>query len=438
MLEPLIRTDLPGPKARAIIERDEAFSSTSYIKEYPLVVDRGEGSWLYDVDGNRFLDMMAGIAVNSTGYQHPKVVQALREHIDKVWHFCGTDFYSAPFSMLLERLAGLLPSMGECRVFVTNSGTEAVEAAIKLARSHTRRQGLAAFAGAFHGRTTGAMALSTSKIHHRAKFGPFFPGVVHLPFPDVTRRGIGETEATVVERCLASIEQEYLGRIVDPEDLAAIFVEPIQGEGGYRIAPAAFLQGLRKLCDRHGIILVFDEIQSGIGRTGKMLAAEHTGVSPDVLLVGKGLGSGLPIGAMIARSNVMTWARGSHGSTFGGNNLAAATALATLSVVDELLPHVQQAGAILMRELENLQTRHSAIFDVRGKGLMLGVELADPVSSQPLKDTAARLIQGAFRRGLLLLGCGTSTIRFAPPLVISRREIEVGVRIFDEILTHVA
>lgn len=437
-LFPEIRVAPPGPKAQAIIAQDKAFASPSYIKEYPLVIDRGVGPWVYDVDGNRYLDLMAGIAVSATGYSHPHVVEAIREAAGKFLHICGTDFYYDTFSRLCARLAGYLPEMGPKRVFLTNSGTEAVEGAIKLVRHHTKRQYIFAFKGAFHGRTYGAISLNASKVAQRAFFGPLLPGVMHLPYANpyrCTRQSSAEICARACD-CASVMETELFSSQVDPREVAAIFVEPILGEGGYVMPPAKFLRDLRALCDKHGILLVFDEIQSGVGRTGRMFAADHFGVMPDVLLTAKGLGSGMPIGAIVAKDSVMTWPRGSHGSTFGGNPVCCAAALATLDVVDELLPHVRSVGERFLAGLRTLQAKHPVLGDVRGVGLMIGAEFVEPATQEPAVQYVADLEQLAFRKGLLLLSCGRSTIRFAPPLVIDAHEVDVALALLGECLTE--
>jgi len=435
-MRPLIKTALPGPRGKAIIAQDESCTSPSYIKEYPLVADRGQGCFIDDVDGNRFLDMMAGIAVSSTGYAHPHVMGAVRESLEKVWHICGTDFYTESFSRLCTKLSGYVPGMGKKRVFLTNSGTEAIEGAIKLARFHTKRKGLMSFYGGFHGRTMGALSLTASKIRQREHFGPFLPGVVHAEYPDVLRRPEGMTPEECGLEAIRKIEKQLFNRVVSPDELAAIFVEPIQGEGGYVVPPKSFLKGLRGLCDRHGIMLVFDEVQSGVGRTGEMYAADFFDVAPDILLTAKGLGSGLPIGAIIAREEVMDWTRGSHGSTFGGNNVSCAAAIATLEVVEKILPEIRQNGELLTSGLRKLADRHPCIMDVRGPGFMIGMELADPVTKQSIPNAMAELEQMAFREGLLLLGCGASTIRFAPPLICGPHEIAIALEILDRCLAR--
>ena len=426
----------PGPKARAIIEQDRKYSSTSYIKIYPLVVSHGHGSMVEDVDGNRFIDFMAGIAVSATGYAHPKVVSAVQETAARFLHICGTDFYYREMSELCERLALLAPGDSKKRVFLTNSGAEAVEGAIKLVRNSTRRHALIAFRGAFHGRTYGAMSLTASKVAQRATFGPMLPGIHHVPYPDPYRLETGGRDAG--DFVIDHLRNDVFQRNVSPDDVAAIFVEPMQGEGGYIVPPPTFLRELRKLCDEHGILLVFDEIQTGVGRTGHMWAADHFGVEPDVLLTAKGLGSGMPIGALIAKESVMKWSTGSHGSTFGGNPVACAAALATLDLVENgLADNARIKGERMMTKLQAMQARHSAIGDVRGVGLFIGVELVrDRESKIPAKELVVDVERRAFERGLLLLPCGQSTFRIAPPLVTEDYDVDRGLEIFEECLAE--
>lgn len=433
---PRIVVPPPGPRARKVIKRDKQWSSTSYIKEYPLVASRGLGAMLEDVDGNRYLDFMAGIAVASTGYSHPEVVSAIREAAGQFQHLCGTDFYSESFSALLERLAKLGSGRSKKRVFLTNSGTEAVEGAIKLVRSATRRPALIAFRGAFHGRSCGAMSLTSSKVQQRAHFGPFLPGIHHVPYPDPYRLETGGQDAG--EFVLDLLRDDLFKRHLSPQDVAAVFVEPLLGEGGYVIPPWSFLRGLRSLCDEHGIILVFDEVQTGAGRTGKMWAAEHTGVEPDVLLSAKGLGSGMPIGAIIAKESVMKWEPGSHGSTFGGNPVCCAAALATLDLLESrLMENARVMGEHLLAGLKELQHRYDVIGDVRGVGLFIGIEFVkDRKTKEPAKTLVYDLEQLAFSKGLLLLACGESVIRIAPPLVVDEYDVDTGLRILDECLSE--
>jgi len=424
---PHIAVTPPGPKARTIIEQDARYASTSYIKEYPLVAARGEGAMVEDVDGNRYLDFMAGIAVSSTGYAHPSVVAAAKAQLDKFSHICATDFYYPVFAQLCERLSKLAPGSEPKRVFLTNSGTEAVEGAIKLARSHTKRPNIIAFEGAFHGRSMGAISLGSSKVKYRRNFGPLLPGVYHLPYGNPYRDVDYVTPAK-------NLFRERVGE----DEIAAVIVEPILGEGGYVIPPRAFLQHWRDFCDEHGAVLIYDEVQSGVGRTGKMFAAEALGVLPDVYLLAKGLGSGLPIGAIIAKESVMSWSHGSHGSTFGGNPVACAAALATLDLIENgLMQNATRIGGVLLEGLRALARKHDVIGDVRGVGLMLGVEfVADKRTKEPLHQIVHEIELAAFRKGLLLLGCGQSTIRIAPPLVVDEEDAAIGLRILDEVLAE--
>ncbi len=436
-LRPEIKVPPPGPIAQKLIDRDKKVTSPSYIKEYPLVIARGEGPWVYDVDGNRYLDFMAGIAVASTGHSHPKVVTAIQEAAAKFLHICGTDFYYDSMIELCERLASYVPQMGAKKVFLTNSGTEAVEGAIKLARYHTKRERIIAFKGAFHGRTMGAISLNASKVGQRAFFGPLLPGVIHIPYSNPFRCPTKHEKSWCQTNCECAtvLETDWFLTHTDPKEVAAIFVEPILGEGGYVMPAPKFLKDLRRICDQHGILVVYDEVQCGVGRTGDMFAAETFGVAPDILLSAKGLGSGMPIGAIVAKESVMSWPRGSHGSTYGGNPVCCAAAVATLDVVEALLPQIQQVGAQMMEGLRALQNKHPVIGDVRGVGLMIGAEFIDPKTGKPASVLVGELEQMAFREGLLLLSCGASTIRFAPPLVITSHEVKVGLEILDKCLT---
>ena len=424
---PLIIVPPPGPKARKIIEQDKEFTSPSYIKEYPFVMAGGKGAMCEDVDGNRYIDWMAGIAVSSTGYNHPKVVAAIQEQAGKFLHICGTDFYYEPMARLCKRLSELAPggAKDKWRVFLSNSGTEAVEGAIKLARYSTKRQNLIAFDGAFHGRSYGALTLTQSKVKYKEGFGPFLPDVIHLPY-DYPYAGVdGIAEA-----------KRIFEREVSPKEIAAVFIEPFQGEGGYVMPRKEFLQAWRKICDEHGILLVFDEIQTGVGRTGKMWAADYFGVEPDILLTAKGLGSGMPIGAIVAKERIMTWKQGTHGTTFGGNPVCCAAALATLDLVEnELCENARKMGDRLLKGLRKLQEKHECIGDVRGVGLMIGVEFVkDRKTKEPATDLMHELELTAFKNGLLLLSCGKSVIRVAPPLVLNEYDVDTGLDILDKSL----
>jgi 4-aminobutyrate aminotransferase len=435
---PRIVTPPPGPKARAIIARDKAVAATCYIKEYPLVVARGEGAMVEDVDGNRFLDFMAGIAVCSTGYSHPEVIRAIKDAADRFLHICGGDFYYEGMAALSERLAALAPGSGPKRVFLTNSGTEAVEGAMKLARHATGRTAFVAFKGAFHGRTYGALSLTSSKARQHAGFGPFLPDVHHVAYGYCYRCEYGKTFPSCGLYCVDIIERDLFARHLDPKDVAAVFVEPLQGEGGYILPPPGWLAAVRALCDRHGILLVMDEVQSGIGRTGKLFACEHEGVAPDILVTAKGLGSGMPIGAIVAREAVSTWEPGAHGSTFGGNPVCCAAALATLEVVQrELVSNARVRGEQLSQGLKAIAARHACIGDVRGIGLMQGIEfVTDRGTREPAGELAHRLEQMAFAKGLLLLAAGKNALRLAPPLVVDQQDVELALGILDQCLNE--
>ena len=427
---PDVRTEVPGPKARLLLERDERFMSPSYTRIYPLVVARGSGAVIEDVDGNLFLDFTAGIAVTATGHCHPDVVAAIRDQAGKLLHMSGTDFYYEPQIDLAQRLAELAPGSGGKRVFFTNSGAEALEAGLKLARWHTGRQRALAFFGAFHGRTYGAMSLSGSKLVHRRGFAPLVPEIHHVPFPrDASRSG---------EDYVREIEETVLRRIAPPDEIAAVFVEPIQGEGGYFVSPEGFLPALRAMCNRHGMLLVADEVQTGMGRTGKLFAVEHWGVEPDILCLAKGIASGMPLGAIIARGDVMDWPPGSHASTFGGNPVSCRAALATLDLLrKEYLANTVARGNDLRRGLARLREQFPGVIgDVRGLGLMVAMDVVRKEADRTVSDPARRdeVIQAAFRHGLLLLGCGECAIRFCPPLCIDARQIETGLSILACVL----
>ncbi len=435
---PAITTALPGPKARAIIDKDSRFVSPSYTRDYPLVIARGEGAVVEDVDGNLFLDCAAGIAVNSTGVSHPDVVKAISEQAAKFIHMSGTDFYYEPQVRLAEELAALVPIEGDVRTFFGNSGTEATEAALKLSRYHTKRSGIIAFLGSFHGRSLGSLALTSSKAVQRRGFGPFMPGVYHAPYPDVYRFK-GSPDACA-EASLAVIREQILVHLISPDEVAAIVVEPIQGEGGYVVPPAAFLQGLRELASQHGIMLVVDEVQSGMGRTGRMFASEHFGLKADIVNIAKGIASGLPLGVTCARSAVMNWPPGAHASTFGGNPVACAAALATIRLLrDQYVRNAATVGEHLMSGLRDLQQKHPLIGDVRGKGLMIGVELVrDRTTKARAIEERNAVVQAMFRRGVLILGAGKNAIRFAPPLLLTKDQADAILRVFDESLAEVS
>jgi 4-aminobutyrate aminotransferase len=417
---PQLLTALPGPKAQAVIARDERFSSPSLTRVYPLVVGRGSGAVIEDVDGNRFLDFNAGIAVNAAGHAHPAVNAAIHAQVDACLHYCSSDFYHPAYAELCERLDAVSPMPG-ARTFLANSGTEAVEGALKLVRHHTGRPNVIAFYGAFHGRSLGSLSLTSSKAKYRSGFGIVTPGSYHAPFA-----GAAEVDGADY------IEDVLFRHMTEPSDVAAIFVEPIQGEGGYLVPPAGWLQQLRDLCDRHGILLVFDEIQSGIGRTGRMWACEHDGVVPDIITAGKGLASGLPLAAIIARRDIMQWGPGKHGSTFGGNPVACAAAVATLDLVQHgLAANATVIGDRLLDGLRALSSTQPMIEHVRGRGLMIGFDVTD-------HDVAEAVQQACFERGLLVLTCGRRGIRMAPPLVVNAAQADTALAILADACTAVA
>jgi 4-aminobutyrate aminotransferase len=429
--------NLPGPKAKAMIERDQKVISPSYPRSYPFVMDHGKGSEVWDVDGNRFLDFMGGIAVVSTGYSHPKVVKAIQEQAEKFIHI-SSDFYHENWIKLAEKLDEIAPFQEGALSFMTNSGTEAVETAIKLARYHTKRTNFIGFTGAFHGRTMGAVTFTASKAKYHGGFYPLMNGVTHAPYPNpyrpVLERRKGEDygEATV-----RYIEEEILNQIMPPKDVAGVLVESIQGEGGYLVPPDGFFPALRKLCDKHGILLIVDEVQSGMGRTGKWWAIEHFGVEPDMLTSAKGIASGMPLGACIARKSVMDWEVGTHGNTYGGNPISCAASLATIDLIENgFMQNAKEVGEYTMEALEEIKSRHASIGEVRGKGLMIGVELVkDRETKEPAKELTDRMVDIGFERGLLMLSCGKSVIRIAPPLSMTRSEMDEGLTLFEEALT---
>ena len=436
---PEIKTALPGPKAEAIMARDRLVVSPSYTRGYPLVIERASGSVVEDVDGNLFLDCAAGIAVNSTGHSHPDVVQAITDQAQRFLHMSGTDFYYEQQVRLGEVIAEIVPIDGRVRSFFGNSGTEAVEACIKLARYATGREGIIAVLGGFHGRTMGSLALTASKTVQRRGFGPLMPAVYHAPYADCYRCPLGLTPDNCAAECLDYLEHQILVHLLSPDEVAGVLVEPIQGEGGYVVAPDQFLQRLRELTKTHGILLMVDEVQSGMGRTGKMFAIEHAGVQPDVIAIAKGIASGMPLGIAAAKADLMTWPPGAHASTFGGNPVSCAAALATIRLLkDHLMQNAADVGAHLMSGLKALADKHPLIGDVRGRGLMIGVELVrDRTTKERATAERDQLVMAAFKRGLLVLGAGKNSIRFSPPLVLTREQAATAVEIFDQSLTDI-
>ena len=436
---PDLKTPLPGPKAAAIVARDKARVSTSYTRDYPFVMARGEGAVVEDVDGNRFLDCAAGIAVTATGHAHPSVVAAVVEQAGKFLHMSGTDFYYEPQVELAEKMAELVPvarKTHDVRSFFSNSGTEANEAAIKLARYKTGRVNLIAFLGSFHGRTMGSLALTSSKYVQRRGFGPMMPGVYHAPYATCYRCPVGLKPESCQAECLNYLEDQIFVHLVSPDEVAAVVVEPIQGEGGYVVPAPQFHQRLRELTSKHGMLLVADEVQSGMGRTGKMFACEHFGIEADIVTVAKGIASGLPLGVTSARADIMTWPPGAHASTFGGNPVSCSAALATIKLLkDSLMNNAETVGRHFMDRLRGLQDKHQIIGDVRGRGMMIGVELVrDRVTKERATTERDAVVQAMFRRGVLLLGAGRNALRFAPPLVLTTAQADTIVEIFDEVL----
>jgi len=407
----------PGPRARQAVIRDQRVTSPSSTRPYPLVVHRGRGAVVEDVDGNRFLDFTAGIAVCATGHCHPHVVDAIRKQADTLIHMCGSDFYYEPQIALAEKLAQIVPGDDSKRVLFTNSGAEAVEAAFKLSRHHTKRKAIIAFYGAFHGRTMGALSLTASKARQKEEFAPLIPMVKHVPYGDID-----------------AIKKHVFKQVVAPDEIAAVFVEPLQGEGGYIVPPPEFLPELRALCDQHGILLVADEIQCGMGRTGKMFCVDHYGVAPDIVLLAKGLASGMPIGALVARESIMDWPPGAQGSTFGGNPVCCAAALATIELLEnELIDNVTRVHPVAMQKLQQIACQYECIVGPRGLGLMLAVDVVkDGPSPEADPERRDRIVTEAFTRGVLLLGCGECGIRFTPPLCIDADQVRVGLDVFAE------
>lgn len=431
MTYPKIKTPLPGPKAKKIIDADRKLLSPSFTRSYPLVAHKGRGAWIEDPDGNVFLDFTAGIAVTSTGHCHPRVVGAIKRQAQRLLHMSGTDFYYEAQVLLADRLAKLAPGNFSKRVFLTNSGTEAVEAAFKLARYKTKRERMISFFGAFHGRTLGALSLTGSKVRQKENFGSLVPGVTHVGYGYCYRCPYHLTYPACNIDCVDYLEHTLFKKTVPAEEVAAIIVEPIQGEGGYVVPPPGYHQRLREITKKYGILLIADEVQSGMGRTGKMFAMEHWKVEPDIITVAKGIASGLPLGAMIARSSLMDWEPGSHANTFGGNPLACVAALQTLDLLEsKLMKNVRETGNYLKSELNELAREFPLIGDVRGLGLMVGIELVkDRRTREPHPKARDQVIERSFRKGLLLLGCGESSVRFSPPLVITKREVDIAVRI---------
>jgi 4-aminobutyrate aminotransferase len=438
---PKLVCPLPGPRARTAIDADHRLISPSYTRSYPLVAKRGRGVRVEDVDGNEFLDFAAGIAVTSTGHCHPEVVAAIQQQAAELIHISGTDFYNEPLTDLAGKLSSIAPMPGPHLFFYGNSGAEAIECALKLARYHTGRQNVIAFLGAFHGRTMGALSLTGSKPQQKRRFAPLVPGVTHVRYPYAYRGCTGgrqEQEAFSLG-CARYIEEKLFKTILPPEEVAAIFVEPIQGEGGYVVAPDNFLRELRGICDRHGILLVVDEVQSGAGRTGKWWAIEHSGVEPDIVCMAKGIASGMPLGICMTRAEIMDWVPGSHASTFGGNPISIAAALATIEILQrEGIANAARVGDTMLERLNGWKKTHPLVGDVRGRGLMIGIELVkDKSTREPASELRNRVETLAFERGLMILGCGETSLRLCPPLIVSDEEATVALDILEDALTQV-
>ncbi|HEX8141511.1 MAG TPA: acetyl ornithine aminotransferase family protein [Pyrinomonadaceae bacterium] len=435
---PEIKTELPGPKGREIVEADAQYVTPSYPRPgWELVAERGEGVWVEDVDGNIFLDCNAGVAVCATGHCHPEVVRAIQEQAAQLIHVCGTDYYYRHMPELARKLDEITPVKSPTRTHFANSGTEAIETALKLAMHATGREKFIAFFNSFHGRTLGSLSLTSSRVAQRRGFKRQALDVVHAPYPNSFRdpfTGRQSDAATVSRMCLDWIEQRLFKTTTPPDEVAGIVVEVVQGEGGYVPAPQEFLQGLRRICDEHGIMLIVDEVQSGMGRTGRMFASDYYDLKPDILAIAKGLGSGMPIGACVARAELMDWKPGAHASTFGGNPVAIAAALKTIELLErELIKNSAEVGAYLHDGLRRLMQKHDCIGDVRGLGMMIGVEfVTDRASMLPAPEIRDRVERACYERGLIILGAGSSTIRWSPPLILTRENADVAIEIFDE------
>jgi 4-aminobutyrate aminotransferase len=439
---PKLKTALPGPNAKRVLAGDQEYISPSYTRSYPLVAMSGRGIVVTDVDGNEFYDFSAGIAVVSTGHCHPHVVAAIQKQAAELIHMSGTDFYYESMVTLAARLSKIAPMPGPHKIYYGNSGAEAIECALKLSRYHTKRPNIIAFFGAFHGRTMGALSLTASKPQQRRRFSPLMPGVTHGPYPDLYRgrKDAAQDPDAFALSCARFIEEKLFKTTLPPEEVAAIFVEPVQGEGGYVVAPTIFMQELRRICDRHGILLVLDEVQSGAGRTGKWWAVEHTGVEPDMVCMAKGIASGMPLGIVMTRSEIMDWVPGSHASTFGGNPVCIAAALATLDVIENehLLEHTAEVGAHMMKRMSTWPSKLKLVGDVRGRGLMIGVDIVKDKSTKEYAPAERDLIvEKAFEQGVLFLGCGPCSVRLCPPLVVTKEEADVAMDVLEDCIQQV-
>ncbi len=439
MTQPKIITKLPGSAAQKILRKDKKYISPSYTRSYPAVIEQGEGCWLWDVDGNKFLDFNAGIAVCATGHCHPEVVEAIKKQAEKLLHISGTDYYYPQQVELAEKLAEITPGGKNKRVFFCNSGAEATEGAFKLARYYTKRPYAIAFLGSFHGRTMGALSLTGSKQVQKKGFGPLVPGVFHIPFAYCFRCAFKLEYPGCDFYCVKYIEDELFRKVCPPEEVCAIFAEPILGEGGYVVPPDDYFKRIKELCDKYGILLVIDEVQTGFGRTGKFFAIEHYEVMADIYCVAKGIASGMPIGAFISKSSIMKWGPGAHASTFGGNPVSCVAAMATIKLLENgLIENAKKIGKYLLKNLEEIQSRFEVIGDVRGKGLMIGIELVeDSISKKPIPEKRDGVVYKCFEKGLILQGCGLTSVRFSPPLIVTKEEADCALGIFEETLKEV-
>lgn len=439
MQKPKIVTSLPGPKAQKILRKDKKFISPSYTRSYPAVIESGEGCWVWDVDGNKFLDFNAGIAVCSTGHCHPEVVEAIKRQAEKLIHISGTDYYYPWQTQLAEKLAEITPGGMNKRTFFCNSGAETIEGAFKLARYMTKRKYAIAFLGSFHGRTMGALSLTGSKVTQKQGFGPLISGIYHVPYAYCYRCAYNLEYPGCDFACIKYIEEQLFKKVVPPEEVCGIFIEPIQGEGGYVVPPPGYFQRLRQLADKYKILIIDDEVQSGMGRTGKMFAIEHWDTMADIYCFAKGIASGMPLGAFVANASLMSWPAGTHASTFGGNPVCCAAALATIKLLENgLIENAQKVGAVIMKRLETLQVKYEFIGDIRGKGLMIGMELVeDSITKSPATEKRNSVIYKCFEKGLLMQGCGTTAIRFSPALIITEEEAHTGLDIFESAIKSV-
>jgi 4-aminobutyrate aminotransferase len=435
-MKPVIKTNLPGPKAKKWLEIDKKYISPSYTRVYPLVVERGEGVWVYDVDGNRFLDLNAGVAVLTLGHSHPDILKTIEESSKKLIHYSGTDFYYPSEIKLADKLAEIAPGAKNRKIFFSNSGAEAVEASIKLARYHTKRPYVLAFYGGFHGRTMGALSATASKTIHRKRFFTLFYGTIHAPYPYCFRCPFNLNYPNCDFECVGFIEDNIFARLCDPEEVAAFIIEPIQGEGGYIPAPPEYFKKLKKLLDKYDILLIVDEVQSGMGRTGRFFAIEHYGVIPDIISLAKGIAGGLPLGACIAKSSIMDWPQGAHASTFGGNPVSCEVSLKIIEHLENgLMEHVYKLGQKVLKELNQWKEEFEIIGDVRGKGLMIGIEIVkDKKAMEKDKGKRDKIVQECFKRGILILPAGENVLRLCPPLIIKEEEMFEGLKLLKEVI----